>query len=196
MNGQRCEFLLKWAGGKRRLLTDILPVTPGEFAHYYEPFFGGGALFFSLLPLSATLGDTNADLINAYVQVRDNLPALLRCLRTMPNSEADYYRIREMRPRSSAGKAARLIYLCTLSFNGIYRLNLRGQFNVPYGYKTHVNPCIEPKLLQISENLRGRKLIAADFEEAVSKAKSGEPRFSIADLTQRAYSSLTPPCSC
>src|ERR1035441_2513362 len=92
------EPLLKWAGGKRRLLPQILSVVPNKFAHYYEPFFGGGALYFSTLPVEATLSDTNDDLINAYVQVRDNLDAVLRSLRGMPNSEKDYYAIRRTQP--------------------------------------------------------------------------------------------------
>lgn len=174
MNEIKCEPLLKWAGGKRRLLPQILPLIPRFRGCYYEPFFGGGALFFSLLPASAMLSDSNQDLINAYVQVRDNLPAVVRHLQRMSNTEADYYQIRESIPRSLAGRAARLIYLCTLSFNGIYRQNLRGEFNVPYGRKTHLNPCDLAKLRQTRESLRGRELRPADFEQAVHPAVRGD----------------------
>jgi len=174
MNQSECEPLLKWAGGKRRLLRDILPFAPKTFGRYYEPFVGGGAVFFSIQPKSATLSDTNSELIGAYLQVRDNLDAVLRCLRRLPNSEEDYYRIRKSSPSSDAGKAARLIYLCKLSFNGIYRQNLSGKFNVPYGQKHHIDPCNETLLRRISSLLRGTKIISADFEAAVAHAKAGD----------------------
>jgi DNA adenine methylase len=85
--------LIKWAGGKRRLLHHILEIAPPKFSRYYEPFLGGGAVFFSLLPAAATLGDTNGELVQMYAQVRDFPDQVLRCLRRMPNSEEDYYRI-------------------------------------------------------------------------------------------------------
>jgi DNA adenine methylase len=169
-----CEPLLKWAGGKRRLLPHILPLVPRVEGRYYEPFFGGGALFFSLKPKSALLSDSNPELINAYLQVRDNLDAVVKRLREMPNTEEDYYGIRSSAPRTLAGRAARLIYLCSLSFNGIYRQNLDGEFNVPYGGKRHVNPCNLAKLQQTSKNLKGRDLRPIDFELAVRRAKRSD----------------------
>jgi DNA adenine methylase len=166
--------LIKWAGGKRRLLPDIAELLPAQFARYYEPFLGGAAVFFSLLPRAATLSDTNGELIQMYVQVRDYPDKVMSRLRSMPNSEEDYYRVRSMKPRTEAGNAARLIYLCTLSFNGIYRQNLKGEFNVPYGYKTHVNPCDAAMLTRISESLQGTKLMEGDFETATSTARKGD----------------------
>ncbi|MGO9540980.1 MAG: DNA adenine methylase [Terriglobales bacterium] len=169
-----CEPLLKWAGGKRRLLPKILRFVPVTEGRYFEPFLGGGAVFFSRQPKSALLSDSNPELINAYVQVRDDLGAVVRHLRGLPNSEADYYRIRASSPRSPAGRAARLIYLCTLSFNGIYRQNLIGEFNVPYGQKTHLSPCDLPKLKEISAALSGRRIEVLDFGKAVRRAKGGD----------------------
>jgi DNA adenine methylase len=166
--------LIKWAGGKRCLVPDIAELAPSRFSRYYEPFLGGGALFFSILPAAATLSDTNGELIQMYVAVRDHPNKVLRCLSRMPNSVDDYYRIRSMKARSDASKAARLIYLCTLSFNGIYRQNLKGEFNVPYGYKTHVNPCDRTTLERISKSLQGKTLIEADFEKATSTAQKGD----------------------
>jgi len=174
MDNLGCEPLLKWAGGKRRLLGDILPFAPTQFKHYYEPFFGGGALFFALVPAQATVSDANPDLINAYIQVRDNLDAVLKCLRTMENSEADYYRVRESTPRVPATQAAKFIYLCNLSFNGIYRQNLRGKFNVPYGHKTTRPPFDESRLRQIKNALKGVEILSADFEEAAVGARKGD----------------------
>jgi DNA adenine methylase len=166
--------LIKWAGGKRRLLPHISEIVPHKFSRYYEPFLGGGAMFFSLLPPAATLSDTNGELVQMYVQVRDFPDKVLRCLRRMPNSGEDYYRIRSMKSRTEAGRAARFIYLCTLSFNGIYRQNLQGEFNVPYGYKTHINPCDSAMLNRISESLQGKTLLEGDFEETTSAAGKGD----------------------
>jgi len=156
------------------LMSDILALTPKKFDHYFEPFFGGGALFFTVAPTTATLSDINAELIDTYVQVRDNLDAVLTYLRRMPNTEADYYRIRSMKPRTPAGNAARLIYLCTLSFNGIHRRNRQGDFNVPYGYKYHLKPCDEHRLRRTSEVLQGKKILVQDFESAVRLARRND----------------------
>lgn len=166
--------LIKWAGGKRRLLSDIAELAPPIFSRYYEPFFGGGAVFFSLLPDLATLSDSNGELIQMYAQVRDQPDKVLKCLGNLPNSEEDYYRIRAAKMRTDASKAARLIYLCNLSFNGIYRQNLKGKFNVPYGYKTHAIPCDAVTLESVSESLQGKTLIESDFEGVTATAQKGD----------------------
>jgi DNA adenine methylase len=169
-----CEPLLKWAGGKRRLLPTILRFVPATDGRYFEPFLGGGAVFFSRQPERALLSDANPELINAYVQIRDNLRAVVRQLRRLPNTEADYYRVRASSPRSPAGRAARLIYLCTLSFNGIYRQNLIGEFNVPYGKKTYLSPCDLSRLKETSAALAGREIEPLDFGKAVRRARRGD----------------------
>ena len=174
MHTSGSEPLLKWAGGKRFLLAEILPFVPVSYRHYYEPFFGGGAMFFFLQPPSATISDTNFDLIETYSEIRDNVNGVIKFLRRMPNTAENYYTIRESHPRTSSGRAARLIYLCTLSFNGIYRQNLRGEFNVPYGYKKHMNPCDESRLRQIAARLKGRDITPGDFELAIAGAKRGD----------------------
>ena len=136
--------LLKWAGGKRWVAPDLAEVLKNlDYNRYYEPFCGGAALFFRLRPKRATLSDTNSELINCYQQIRDSPDDVIKVLKGFRNTEKEYYRIRDLRLRSRAVQPARIIYLTTLSFNGIYRVNLAGEFNVPYGYKTHVNPCDE-----------------------------------------------------
>lgn len=169
----QCPPLLKWPGGKRKLLKEIFPLI-GRFNSYYEPFVGGGALFFALHPARAYLSDANPELINVYVQVRDNVDALVGELRKLLNSEAEYYQVRGRRPRSDLGKAARMLYLARLSFNGIYRLNKSGQFNVPYGKKTHLAPCDHEHLKSASSALKSAYLQACDFEEGTQKAKAGD----------------------
>jgi DNA adenine methylase len=162
--------LLKWPGGKRLLLKYILPLVPLHYNRYYEPFVGGGALFFTLQPSRSILADSNEDLINCYQQVRDNPHVVISHLRKMKNSKEDYYAIRASHYRSKTKQAARLIYLMTLSFNGIHRVNERGEFNVPYGYNTEAIICDKAKILAISTALSSAKLIHRDFASVVSDA--------------------------
>ena len=166
--------LLKWPGGKRALLKHILAFAPGTFNKYYEPFVGGGALFFALQPKQAVLADKNTELINCYKQVRDFPDAVISHLSKLRNTKDDYYAIRECTPSDDIARAARFIYLMTLSFNGIHRVNLQGKFNVPYGYKEYLNPCDATKILQASTLLSSAELLDEDFESAVSKANSGD----------------------
>jgi DNA adenine methylase len=170
----RCAPLLKWPGGKRNLLDVILPLLPSRFNKYFEPFFGGGALFFALQPEEAFLSDKNAELIQAYSHVRDRPEAVIRELRKLRNTEKDYYRVRSVVPRGDAARAARLIYLITLAFNGIYRVNLKGEFNVPYGYKIHLNPCDAKRVRATSNHLKKAVLRNQDFEEALTLAECGD----------------------
>ncbi len=170
----RCEPLIKWPGGKRALLPQLLPLLPSSFNRYIEPFFGGGALFFSVQPHFALLSDSNEDLINCYREIRDNPDQLLSSLRRMKNSKEDYYRIRSMAPRTSSGRAARFLYLTTLAFNGIYRVNRHGEFNVPYGYKTHLCVYQPEKIMRISQVLAKCDLECIDFEEALKRARPGD----------------------
>jgi DNA adenine methylase len=166
--------LLKWPGGKRGLLKRILPLLPRTFNHYYEPFAGGAALFFALQPNGAVLADNNHHLINCYIQVRDRPNQVINYLSKLKNTEQDYYKIRDEVTTEDIAKAARLIYLATLSFNGIHRLNLKGEFNVPYGHKTHLKPCDPTKIHEVSKALSNVDLLCQDFEASVASAESGD----------------------
>lgn len=166
--------LIKWPGGKRALLSEIIPKMPSSFGTYYEPFFGGGAVFFALTPEKAVISDANEELINAYIQVRDNPDVLIKELKILRNTEDVYYSVRASAPRSSIKRAARLLYLTRLSFNGIHRVNLAGQFNVPYGKKFHLTSVEPEKLLAISELLQGVDIKSGDFEEITSSATAGD----------------------
>lgn len=171
--GAHAPPLLKWPGGKRALLSTIAPILPTEIRDYYEPFLGGAALFFATDVERAFLSDTNGELINLYTHVRDRPSALIAALKRLKNSEADYYAIRAKRPRTEVTRAARLLYLTTLAFNGIHRVNLNGEFNVPYGWKTHLNPSDGTKIHQASERLQGARLQVRDFEVATKRAAPG-----------------------
>jgi len=165
---------MKWPGGKRWLASELLGLFPAKSKRYYEPFLGGAAMFFALRPPASVLSDTNIELINCYEQVRDDYERVLRALRRLRNTEANYYRVREQDPTGAVERAARLLFLTTLSFNGIFRQNLEGVFNVPYGHKTHVDPADPVKIRAASEALRNSTLVCADFEAATKTARAGD----------------------
>ncbi len=165
--------LVKWPGGKRFLLEHLLPEFPESIDSYYEPFLGGAAVFLKLLPRNAVLSDTNAELINLYQCVRDHPDALVKTIAAMKNSKKAYYETRESRPRVDVTRAARFLYLTRLSFNGIYRVNLDGIFNVPYGRKRHLAVCDEERITAVHKALRGATLLVADFEGATKNASKG-----------------------
>lgn len=147
---------------------------PSSLRSYYEPFVGGGALFFAIQPSRATLSDNSPELINCYVQVRDHADEVIEHLAAMENTEEDYYKIRDNDPTTEVARAARLIYLVTLSFNGIYRLNLKGEFNVPYGHKTHLRPCDPVRIRAASTALSHADILCVDFEGASTCAGEGD----------------------
>lgn len=170
----RLQPLLKWPGGKRQLVKHILPLIPAQFGTYYEPFVGGAALFFAIRPQRAVLGDINADLINCYEQIRSDPEGLIRELRRFPNSEEFYKILRNRRCRTALTRAARFIYLTKLSFNGLYRVNLKGAFNVPYGQKLHITPCEPDKIRTASSALGSTRIRCADFTVTVKNARVGD----------------------
>lgn len=148
---------LKWAGGKRRLLAEIFYRFPQEYGTYWEPFAGGGAVFFGLSPARAVVSDINAELIRAYTALRDNVHGVISCLRRHVPTEAHFYRVRSQQPHglTDTEAAARMIYLNHTCFNGLYRVNRRGEFNVSFGRYTNPTICDLPNLLAVSQALRG-----------------------------------------
>lgn len=127
---------LRWAGGKNWLVKHITnSLRSLEFETYHEPFLGGGAIFFSLDHKQSNLSDINEELINSFVQVRDNVNDIIDVLETFQNTEEFYYKIRAKKYKNPVDAAARFIYLNQTSFNGIYRVNLKGEYNVPYGHR-------------------------------------------------------------
>ena len=173
---------LKWAGGKTSLVLELLRYAPSRIANYYEPFLGGGAFFFALFATSknfkAILSDANAELIEAYKVVRDDPGELIQVLSKLEagyhrstSQSGYYYEKRSWRPSSPVESVARLIFLNKTCYNGLYRVNSRGEFNVPFGrYK---NPRIlgEENLRAVSRALRATnaQLECSDYKSAVSK---------------------------
>ena len=166
---------LKWAGGKRWFVHNYSDFFPNEFDRYIEPFLGSGSVFFSLSPKEAILGDSNANLINTYVAIKQNWQLVYRYLREHhANHSYDYYyRIRLKTYRSPYSKAAQFIYLNRTCWNGLYRVNLKGKFNVPIGTKTSVI-FDDDRFDVISKRLQNVTLMVADFEDLIDKAGSGD----------------------
>lgn len=134
--GQKPRPPVKWAGGKTQLLSQLRPLFPPKVDHYAEPFLGGGAVFLDLLPPRAVLIDSNPDLVNLYLVIRDSLESLLEDLSRHENTSQYFYRIRQQDPAtmSRVARASRFLYLNKTSYNGLWRVNSKGQFNVPFGH--------------------------------------------------------------
>ncbi|MEH1825628.1 MAG: DNA adenine methylase [Nostoc sp.] len=167
---------LKWAGGKSRLIQQYIPYFPKNYKNYYEPFLGGGAVFFYLQPSTAILTDINAELINTYCCVRDHVEELISLLKEhkIRHNKDYYYSVRNRSFGSDIEKAARFIYLNKTCFNGLYRVNSQGKFNVPLGRYENPNICHENLLIVASEALSYAEIQQADFTEVLNHATSSD----------------------
>jgi len=175
---------LKWVGGKRQLLPEIEIYLPKTYATYYEPFIGAGAVFFHLVPSKAVINDLNNELILTYKSIKNDLHDLIAELKTHKNNNSKeyFYEVRnwdrndDFNKLNDYVKAARLIYMNKVVYNGLYRVNSKGYFNVPYG--TYKNPNIldEKLLIDISKFLNQSKIqiTSTDYQEAVKGAGKGD----------------------
>ena len=157
--------ILKWAGGKTQMLSELLPKVPPSYGRYIEPFFGGGALFFALQPEKAIIADSNPELINMYRQVAEHVDDVISYLKKYENTSEMFYSVRgldwETLPKAEA--AARTIYLNKTCYNGLYRVNKKGQFNVPYGKYKNPKICDAEALWAASETLKKADIICGDY---------------------------------
>lgn len=171
------EPFLKWAGGKRWLLSKANDLIPDidNINTYIEPFLGGGSMFFHIEPNMAIVSDINEDLINAYRVMRDNWNDLYSILKVYNKNHSQdfYYKIRSSKPRLPLQKAARFIYLNRTCWNGLYRVNKKGEFNVPIGTKTNVL-LEEDNFELLSKVLRSVNIEACDFEVTINKAQEND----------------------
>lgn len=172
--------LLRWAGGKTHLVRHLLQSLPVDCRArvYREPFLGAGSLFFALRPEKAVLSDANEHLISCYRHVRDNCTSVRRHLASYGarSTESRYYDVRDQynRSRFSAAQAARFIFLNKTCFNGIFRVNTKGEFNVPYGWKQQPALPDPEKLRNVGEALLKAELRVTDFQDAVADAEPGD----------------------
>jgi len=176
---------LKWAGGKRQLVPEIKKYVPKKYGTYHEPFVGAGALLFELQPPKAVINDSNSELINCYQVIKDSVDELIDNLREFKfkNEEEYYYQIRdwdrqfnEYKNIPTPRRAARILYLNKTCYNGLFRVNSHGQFNVPFGRYKNPNILDEAALKAINKYLNNNKIdiFNTDFEEALKDAKKGD----------------------
>lgn len=177
---------LKWAGGKGRLVPQLSQYYPNEFKNYYEPFFGGGAVFFSLtLSRKTHINDINDTLMDAYIHVRDDIDALVSRLQKLEKQykkhseeeRKEYFlkqRARFNALQAGVEKTALLIFLNKTCFNGLYRENSKGEFNVPFGRYTNPTICDESNLRAVSQLLHSSTITTGSYKEAVKSAKKGD----------------------
>ena len=183
----KAKPFVKWAGGKRQIIDKLKELAPYEFDTYYEPFIGGGALLFELAPKKAVINDYNSELMNTYNVIYDDDKFNKMCRELNKHeknhSEEYYYEVRNkdrnkntFNRLSDYTRAARTIYLNKSCFNGLYRVNSKNEFNVPFGKKIKVNNYERENLLLVHSYLINNdvKLLNVDFEEAVKEAKKGD----------------------
>jgi len=174
--------VVKWAGGKRQLIYQFQKYFPKEVKRYFEPFVGGGAIAFHLIqtkkPKKVFLSDLNEELINVYEMVKDSLDELIILLKKYQkkHSKELYYNTRKEDPEvmSKLSRAARFIYLNKTCFNGLYRVNLKGQFNVPIGSYKNPKICPENELGEMSRLLKNVQLKSQSFEKILKSTKKGD----------------------
>ena len=176
---------VKWAGGKRQLVPTILANhLPKNYnlQTYYEPFIGGGALLFSLQPKKAVINDSNAELINCYKIIKNSLDELIEDLKNHKNNEYYYYDIRDwdreknFKSKTEVQRASRIIFLNKTCYNGLFRVNSQGQFNVPFGKYKNPNILDIAVLKAVNKYLNENqvRILNSDFQEAVKDAKRGD----------------------
>lgn len=171
---------MKWAGGKSQLLSTFGRYFPKSFNRYFEPFLGGGAVFFHLVArnpgLDAVVSDSNNELINCYKMIQTNLDELVSELKRHRNDKHYFYKVRAMdiSGMSECERAARMIFLNKTCFNGLYRVNRKGQFNVPFGKYTNPRIVDERNLIAVRSALANARIVCAPFDVVLTKAARGD----------------------
>jgi len=173
----KAKPVLKWAGGKTQILNELMTKAPKKFSRYIEPFIGGGAMFFSLQPRAGVIADSNPELVNVYQCLADNVEQVIEHLRTFKNTESYFYKIRKLVSADLEKEyaAARMIYLNHTCYNGLYRVNKKGEFNVPYGRYKNPRICQTETLRAASKALQNVEIKCGDYKDVLAKsAKSGD----------------------
>lgn len=176
-----CKPIIKWAGGKRQLIKELKNLMPNRYERYFEPFIGGGALFFELKPINAFINDYNEELINLYKVVRDNPEKLIEDVCKHQNESEYYYKtraldrdIKKFKKLTDIKRASRFLYLNKTGFNGLYRVNSKGECNVPFGRYKNPNYCEPVNVKACSELLHNTEISNGNFEIIKEKVKKGD----------------------
>ena len=174
--------VVKWVGGKRQLLDQIVPLLPKKITSYCEPFFGGGAVLFAIQPHKAIINDLNIDLITVYEVIKNHVDDLIISLQKHENSQYYFYKIRDIdrdkevyQNMSDIEKASRLIYLNKTCYNGLFRVNQAGEFNSPFGHYKNPNIVNEPVLRAVSKYFNHNEItfLSEDFSTTLDRLKKG-----------------------
>lgn len=161
--------ILKWAGGKRQLLPHLNKIIPKKFKNYIEPFIGGGAFFFNLNLKNSIIADTNWELINLYSEIAKNPKQIIKRLKEFKNTKNFFYKIRKQNPSSNLDRACRTIYLNKTCFNGLYRVNKNGDFNVPFAGNKNTSFVDEENLFRASTLLKKTKILNLSYDLVLKK---------------------------
>lgn len=166
---------IRWAGGKSWLVPFVQNLTSElDFNNYYEPFMGGASVFFALdTPHHCVLSDMNSELVNTFCAVRDNPERIISYLSDYKTDESSYYQIRGSEPRGKYQKAARFLYLNTYSYNGLYRVNRQGKYNVPYGHREKAKIDYD-RVLIASQKLASVQILCQDFDASRETIQAGD----------------------
>jgi DNA adenine methylase len=172
----KCKPFLRWTGSKKWFInTELDKFLPKTFNNYHECFLGSGAVFFALQPNKKSfLYDVNSELIETFIQIRDNLDDVISSLKKLKNTEKDYYDIRSRNCKTPHTRAAKFIYLNRCSFNGIYRVNNKGIYNVPYGKRLNVDILTESNLKAVNLSLQNTIIEVSDFKFSLTHIKKGD----------------------
>lgn len=171
----KAKPFLRWAGGKRWLTKHINVINQLQVNNYYEPFLGGGSIFFYVENYNiAHLSDLNFELIETYQCLRDDVNSVIMELEKFDNNELEYYSVRSTNPTDKTIRAAKFIYLNKTSFNGIYRVNKNGKFNVPYGFRKNIDIVDKSNLIKVSQKLKGTEIENHDFFDTENKIQKGD----------------------
>ena len=165
--------VLKWAGGKSQLIPNLEGKMPANYNRYFEPFFGGGALFFHLKPQLSVISDSNEELIVLYQTLVSKVEEVIELLKSYPNDKDFFYSMREMdreeKRLSDVERSARTVYLNKTCFNGLYRVNRKGEFNTPFGNYKNPTICDEENLREASKMLNQAQIICGDYSDVLLK---------------------------
>jgi len=165
---------LRWAGGKKWLLKELDKfVDMKNYNSYHEPFVGGGAVYFHLSPQIARISDSNKELIDTYEVIKNNPEEVINHIKSFERSKEFYYLIRNKKYSTESEEAARFIYLNQMSFNGLYRVNQQGEYNVPYGYREKFQFDYD-NLLRVSLLLKNTQITHQDFKESIADIKAND----------------------
>jgi len=171
---KQAKPFLRWAGGKKWLLKKLKSIVEiDQYDVYHEPFIGGGSVFFKFSPKASFISDSNEWLVETYLSIKENPFLIIEHLENFSKDKEAYYKIRDKKYQNQFKRSAQFIYLNQMSFNGIFRVNLHGKYNVPYGNRSKYNFDFE-NIIKVSSVLKNTKIDCSDFSKSINNIKKGD----------------------